>query len=90
MKEKRMAKKSKEKKQEEKPIRNTLPKFLPNPTFNTFEDKPKEPWHHLILSLGLEGEWTLLPNGTITDGRQGISSEPTADFVGLSKKGESR
>ena len=67
-----MAKKIKETKQEAAPIRSTFPKFLPNPTFNTFEDRPKEPWHHLILSLGLEGEWTLLPNGIATNGKRGV------------------
>lgn len=45
--------------------RVTTPKFVPNPTFNTYEDRATEPWHRFILDRGLEGEFMMYPNGVI-------------------------
>jgi len=46
--------------------RVAAPKFEPNKKFNTYEDRPTEPWHHFLLERGLEGEFILYPDGTVT------------------------
>lgn len=48
-----------------------VPKFKPNPKFNTFEDPVKEDWHSQVLARGLEGEFVLYPDGTVVG--KGIS-----------------